>query len=82
MSLWSRGAWWYGNCRHSNVNGKYLGEKVDVGSVKWLHFKNKFRSLKCSEMKPKSKIDITVTRNLILDLRDVGKVIFDKEPLE
>ena len=50
-SLWSGGAWWYDNCRHSNLNGKYLGEKVDVRGITWRHFKNKHLSLKFSEMK-------------------------------
>ena len=50
-SLWSGGAWWYDNCHHSNLNGKYLGEKVDVRGITWRHFKNKYLSLKFSEMK-------------------------------
>ena len=45
LSLWSGGVWWHGNCHRSNLNRKYLGEKVDVRSVTWLHFKNKFLSL-------------------------------------
>ena len=50
-SLWSGGAWWYNSCYHSNLNGRYVGQKVDVKGVTWFFFKNYFLSLKFSEMK-------------------------------
>jgi len=45
------GAWWYKSCHHSNLNGKYLGEKVSGGGAVWYHFKKKSLSLKYTEMK-------------------------------
>ena len=45
------GAWWYGACYHSNLNGKYVGDKVDGGGVTWYYFKRTYISLKFSEMK-------------------------------
>ena len=45
------GAWWYNNCLYSNLNGKYLGDKVDARGVTWYHFSTKYLSLKFSEMK-------------------------------
>ena len=44
------GAWWYGECHHSNLNGKYLGEKNDFRGVRWHDFRGKL-SLKFTEMK-------------------------------
>ena len=44
------GAWWYGTCYHSNLNGKYLGDNYDSRGVTWYHFKS-YRSLKFAEMK-------------------------------
>ena len=44
------GAWWYNNCFHSNLNGKYLGNKLDDRGIRWYHFRNRL-SLKFSEMK-------------------------------
>ena len=44
------GAWWYNSCHHSNLNGKYLGDKYDSRGVTWYHFKS-YRSLKFAEMK-------------------------------
>ena len=44
------GAWWYKNCHHSNLNGKYLGNKRDYRGVAWNHFRDG-QSLKFSEMK-------------------------------
>ena len=44
------GAWWYSNCHFSNLNGKYLGNKVDGHGVVWYHFRRNL-SLKFSEMK-------------------------------
>ena len=45
------GAWWYKSCHYSNLNGKYLGDKVDSRGVTWYHFSTKYLSLKFSEMK-------------------------------
>ena len=44
------GAWWYKSCQHSNLNGKYLGNKHDYRGIRWHHFRGRL-SLKFSEMK-------------------------------
>ena len=48
------GAWWYGSCLHSNLNGRYY-EGGTVGSlgdtVVWNHWKGFYYSLKETEMK-------------------------------
>ena len=44
------GAWWYNDCFHSNLNGKYLGDKGDVRGTVWYHLGD-YRSLKSTEMK-------------------------------
>ena len=46
------GAWWYGNCYYSNLNGKYFkgGLQHRIGIV-WSHWKNNFYSLKRVNMK-------------------------------
>ena len=44
------GAWWYTSCHHSNLNGKYLGNKRDDRGTRWYHFRS-FLSLKFTEMK-------------------------------
>ena len=46
---WS-GAWWYENCHSSNLNGKYLGDKIDNQGARWYHFRRSL-SLKSTEMK-------------------------------
>ena len=43
------GAWWYKSCHHSNLNGKYLGDKRDGRGARWVHFRD--LSLKFTEMK-------------------------------
>ena len=48
------GAWWYYSCHYSNLNGKYLRDKVDSRGVTWYHFHMKYRSLKFAEMKLRS----------------------------
>ncbi|XP_020909470.1 ficolin-2 [Exaiptasia diaphana] len=45
------GAWWYGNCATSNLNGKYLGNVVKKGGLYWYHYKRNWQSFKTSEMK-------------------------------
>ena len=45
------GAWWYNNCLNSNLNGKYLGDTTSPKGVTWYHWKNKYASLKFTEMK-------------------------------
>ncbi|XP_066270922.1 microfibril-associated glycoprotein 4-like [Branchiostoma lanceolatum] len=49
----NKGAWWYGHCRRSNLNGLYhLGpHKSHADGVTWYHWKGHFNSLKRTEMK-------------------------------
>ena len=52
----SKGAWWYGACLHSNLNGiHYDSAKSDSTGVTWYYWKNKHESLKKSEMKIRPK---------------------------
>ena len=50
-----KGAWWYNNCHHSNLNGLYLNGKVDAKGMSWHHWKNSYYSVKRSEMKIRPK---------------------------
>ena len=44
------GAWWYKTCHSSNLNGQYLGDKIDGRGARWLEF-SRGVSLKFTEMK-------------------------------
>jgi hypothetical protein len=44
------GAWWYGNCYTSSLNGKYFGNQRNPKGIVWEAFRNDL-SLKSSEMK-------------------------------
>ena len=48
-----KGAWWYGACHYSNLNGLYLsGSHLSYADgVHWFTFKGHYYSLKVSEMK-------------------------------
>ncbi|CAJ0947736.1 unnamed protein product [Ranitomeya imitator] len=48
-----KGAWWFYNCYHSHLNGRYLkGENVNpLRGVVWINYKGNTYSLKSSEMK-------------------------------
>ena len=44
------GAWWYKSCHHSNLNGRYIGNKQDIGGIRWLRWKSDNLSMKRSTM--------------------------------
>ena len=44
------GAWWYNNCQHSNLNGRYLGKQRNWQGLRWDYFRIDL-SLKFTEMK-------------------------------
>nr|KAG5690152.1 hypothetical protein BaRGS_013609 [Batillaria attramentaria] len=48
-----RGAWWYIDCHHSNLNGPYLtsAQQTLGKSISWWHWKKAFIALKHVEMK-------------------------------
>ena len=48
-----KGAWWYGKCHDSNLNGQYLGGPHDTAAdgINWKKFRGLKYSLKRSEMK-------------------------------
>ena len=50
-----KGAWWYTNCRYSNLNGLYhSGRHFSRGDgVNWFHWRGYYYSVKRAEMKLK-----------------------------
>ena len=55
-----KGAWWYSNCAHSNLNGYYYGgeHSTRADGVNWYHWRDHYYSLRFTEM----KIRPTITR--------------------
>ncbi|XP_078578115.1 uncharacterized protein LOC144863027 [Branchiostoma floridae x Branchiostoma japonicum] len=57
-----KGAWWYGDCHNSNLNGLYhLGtHEIGAEGVNWKHWKGHYYSLKRTEMKIRSPNSLLV----------------------
>jgi ficolin len=46
-----KGAWWYRDCSHSNLNGLYANSPVSgVKTMNWYHFGNKREALRRASM--------------------------------
>ncbi|XP_077969664.1 fibrinogen-like protein 1 [Styela clava] len=53
-SHWNSGGWWFSNCHHSTLNGKYISggqTSKHAEGVIWYHWKGMDYSLKFTEMK-------------------------------
>ena len=44
-----KGAWWYNSCHAVNINGLYVGNKVDNNGMRWAAFKGS-QSMKTTSM--------------------------------
>ena len=44
-----KGGWWYESCHEVNINGQYLGNKVDNHGMRWHTFKGS-QSMKTTSM--------------------------------
>jgi ficolin len=44
-----KGAWWYYGCHAVNINGLYVGNKVDNNGMRWAAFKGS-QSMKTTSM--------------------------------
>jgi hypothetical protein len=50
-----KGAWWYNQCSHSNLNGPYATSAVTgVKTMFWYHFGNKHEALRRASMMVRS----------------------------
>jgi hypothetical protein len=48
-ATYHKGAWWYYGCHHVNINGLYVGNKVDDTGMRWKTFKGS-QSMKTTSM--------------------------------
>ena len=55
-ALHFKGAWWYNDCHHSNLNGLYLNGKSDCQGMRWNSWpKGPCYSVNKAEMKIRPK---------------------------
>ena len=52
-SVRHKGAWWYKQCKHANLNGFYhaTNPTTEMDGIHWHYWKGSYHSLKRTEMK-------------------------------
>ena len=72
-----QGAWWFGACHHSHLNGQYLGgfHNRNAHGVQWRHWTGTYYSLRFSEMKLRESYPPSLYEQYCCNADNVGEII-------